>query len=208
VEEHPVAADPARQQGGILVLGRHGHPETLEGLEVLGLGERDAGPLPAERGVRDDPGAELLDEGDARIFEAPLLFGVPAVVAEGGVVVDDPVGRAVRRAGAGQMREAAPVLDAAEQHRLVVHRGGAGVHHRVDRIGPVLRGQQRIARVPGEQHGAIGHEGPFRRHRRSRRPYDRPRNAARPPDGRRCGRCPWRDSRPRPPSRRRVQGRP
>ena len=39
VEEHPVATNPARQQDSVLVFGRHDHPQTLERLEVLGLGE-------------------------------------------------------------------------------------------------------------------------------------------------------------------------
>ena len=89
MQEHPVAVDPARQEHGVLVLGGHDHPQAREAPEVLGLGERHAWAFAAEHGVGDDPAVQLLDEGDARILEAPLLLGVRAVIGERGVIVDD-----------------------------------------------------------------------------------------------------------------------
>jgi hypothetical protein len=157
VQEHPVAIDPARQEHGVLVLGRHDHPEARERPEVLGLGQRHARALAAERGVGDDPAVQLLDEGDPRVLEAPLLLGVRAVVGERGAIVDDPVRGAVGGARAREVREAAAVLDAAQQHRPVTDPGRTRVHDGVDRVGPALRREQRVSGVPGEEGGAVGH---------------------------------------------------
>jgi hypothetical protein len=69
-----------------------------------------------------------------------------AVVLQAGGVVDDPVRDAVVRSSAGEVREAAAVLDPAEQDRLVADPRRPGVHHRVDGVRPALRREHRIPR--------------------------------------------------------------
>ena len=78
VDEREAAVDATRQERGVLVVGLHDEAEALEAAEVLGERERDAGAALAERGVGDRVLAELLDEGDARILDAPQLLGIVA----------------------------------------------------------------------------------------------------------------------------------
>ena len=66
-------------------------------------------------------------------------------------VVDDPVRDPVAGPGHGQVAEPAPVLHPAQQHGRPVHDRRAGVHHRVDRIGPAVGGEQRVAGVAAEK---------------------------------------------------------
>ena len=157
VEEHPVSVDAARQQRSVLVVGCHDRPQALERPEVVGPGERDPRSRRPEGGVGDDPVAELVDVGDPRVLQAPLLLGPFTVVGQARTVVDDPVRHPIPRAGAREVREAATVLDAAEEHDLVVDACRACVHHRVDGIRPALRRQHRIAGIPGEQRRAVDH---------------------------------------------------
>ena len=64
------------KQRRVLVVGLHDQAAALEGAEVLGERERDARAALAERRVRDRVLAELLDERDARVLDAPELLGV------------------------------------------------------------------------------------------------------------------------------------
>ena len=50
--------------------------KALEVVEVVGERERHTGSSSAERGVGHDVSIELLDERDARIFDAPQLLGI------------------------------------------------------------------------------------------------------------------------------------
>ncbi len=52
VEEDPPSIEATREQGGVLVLGRHGGSEALERPEVLRDCQRDQRPASAVRGVR------------------------------------------------------------------------------------------------------------------------------------------------------------
>ena len=123
MKEHPVAADPARQQHGVLVLGRHHHPQPLERLEVGRSGPtRRPGPRgrtpcrrrssgrARRRRSRADPRGPIPPRGACRRSQRRAGRRRPSSTSPSA------------RARAGQVREAAAVLDAAEQHRLVADR--------------------------------------------------------------------------------------
>jgi hypothetical protein len=82
VQQGEAAVHAARQQRGILVIGLHHQPAALEGPEVLGERERDAGPAPAEGCVGHRIAPELVDVGDPRVLDAPQLLGIAIGIAQ------------------------------------------------------------------------------------------------------------------------------
>src|SRR5207248_391671 len=84
-------------------------------------------------------------------FEAPLLGGDAVRGCEQRFGVDRPAVNAVHRSCDGQMGDPSQVFDTREQDRAAVEGGGCWVEDGVDRIGPILRGQDRIGGVPDEE---------------------------------------------------------
>src|SRR5207249_11843260 len=98
----------------VLVIGLQHLAASVEVPEVFCERERDARPSPAEGGICDRVLPEILDEGDARILDAPeLLRMVLRVRAEGRLAVHDPPVDAIDRARRTQVRVAAAILDPA-----------------------------------------------------------------------------------------------
>ena len=153
MQQGKAAVDAAGQQRGVLVIGLHDEAEALEAVEVLGERERHTGSSSTERGVGHDVLTQLLDEGDAGIFDAPQLLRVSLRIrSECGLGIDRPAIDAVARSGGTQMRMAAPVLDPAEeQGRAIPKSSRPGVEHRVCRVRPVSRRQNGIRVVSVEQ---------------------------------------------------------
>ena len=126
MDEREVAVDAARQERRVFVVGLHDEAVALERAKVVGERERDARPALAERGVGDRVFAELVDERDARIFDAPKLFGIVLGIGRSvGCSSIDPAVDAVLRARRAQMRVAAAIFDAAEEQRRAVARGAS-----------------------------------------------------------------------------------
>ncbi len=116
MDEREVPVDAPRQQRRVLVVGLHDEPASLEAAKVLGESEGDARAALAERRVRDRVLAQLFDESDPRILDAPQLLGVVLRVrTQRGLPVDDPAVHTVGRAGGTEVRVPASVLDATEQ---------------------------------------------------------------------------------------------
>ena len=97
--------------------------------------------------------AELLDERDPRVLDAPeLLRIVLRIGSKRRLRVDDPAVDAVGRSRGAEVRVAAAILDPAEQQRRAVGEPRrAGVEDGVRRIRPVRRRQDRVVRVAVEE---------------------------------------------------------
>jgi hypothetical protein len=121
VDRREAAVDAARQQGRVLVVGLHHQAVPLEAAKVLRERERDPGTPSAERRVSHPVPADLFDNGDARVFDAPELFRILLRIGDRRRLrVDDPaVGTVVGPRGA-QMGVAMPVLHATEEQRRAV----------------------------------------------------------------------------------------
>jgi hypothetical protein len=141
----------------------HDQAETLEAVEVVGQRERHARSPATERGVGHDVPIQLVDEGDAGVFDAPQLLGIALRIrTEGGLRIDRPVIDAVARSGGTQMRMAGSLLDSAqEKGRAIPKPRRAGVEHSMCRVRPVGRRQNGIRGVAVEQGFVVvggGHE--------------------------------------------------
>ena len=55
-----------------------------------------------------------------------------------------PIRNAIVTAGDGQMGMSAAIFDAHQENRFVPHLTCTGVEHGIGRIGPVLRGENRV----------------------------------------------------------------
>ncbi len=98
------SADPARQQGGVLILRRHDDAEALEVAEILGERQGDAGTVVRVGGVDDGVLAEFGDVGDAGVLDAPQLFRDGSGIGrQRGLRIDPPAVHAVGRAGRAQV---------------------------------------------------------------------------------------------------------
>src|SRR5271166_201705 len=95
----PEAADSARQQSSILVLGLHDHAVSLKLPEVFGQGKRYSGTTAREGGVGNRILLQFRDVSNSRIFDAPDLFGIFARIChQSRSGVDSPVIDAIRGA--------------------------------------------------------------------------------------------------------------
>src|SRR5437763_6267344 len=126
-------------------------PVAFDRAEVLGRGEIDRRPRGAVGRARDHPAVELGDPDDARVLESPLLAVEAGRGGEYWLGVDRPVVDTVGRAGDSEVRDSPEVLNAREQDGFAVDRCGRRVEDGVGRIGPILRSQDRIARVTAEE---------------------------------------------------------
>jgi hypothetical protein len=96
---------------------------------------------------------QLGHEGDARVFDTPdLLRIILGIGHQRRFAVDLPAVHAIEGAGSAQMRQAAPVFDAAQQQsRAILQQGCARIEHAVDGVRPVLAREDGVARVAQEQ---------------------------------------------------------
>jgi len=116
MQQREAAVDASRQERRVLVVRLHDEAEPLEAAKVVGERQRDAGAALAERGIGDRIFTELVDEGDARIFDAPqLLREMLRIGPQRRLLVDDPAVDAVLGARRAQVRVAATILDAAQE---------------------------------------------------------------------------------------------
>ncbi len=150
VKEREVSVDAPGQECSILVVGLHDESVPLEAFEVVGEREGHAGPTLAERRVGDGVLAQLVHEGDARILDAPQLFGIVLWIGtERRLSVDNPAVDPVRRASRTKVRQAAPIFDATQkQGRAVAQAARARVENAMDWIRPVGRRQDGVLIVP------------------------------------------------------------
>ncbi len=159
MDEGPIATDPVRQQGSVLVLRGHDDPQPPEASKVTGEGDGDSGPISGEGGVHDRVLAQLGYVRDPWIFDAPQLFGMAlGIREEGRFGIDPPTVDAVRGAGSAKVRQTATILHPAEQQGVPVgeyHR--TGIEDAVHRIGPIRGGKDRVSTVSVEQRWARGH---------------------------------------------------
>ncbi len=159
----PTAADSARQQSRVLIFRRHDDAESLKAPEVFGQRQRDSGTAARKRCVRHRILFEFRNVGDARIFDAPDLFRELARIRQQRWLgIDAPSVDSIGGTRGAQMRQAAPVFHAAKQQRISVWQPySPGVEDAVDRIGPVVPAQDRIAGIAREQ-GMSAHGSGFR----------------------------------------------
>src|SRR5205823_2172092 len=132
------------------------HAVPIDRAEVVGQGEIHSGARGPVGRARDRPTPQLGKPDDARILKPPLLALDPFDWSKERFWIDRPAVDAVRRARDGQVRNAAQVLDAREEHRLAAGGGRRWVEYGIHRIRPVGRGEDWIARVPFEQF-AVAH---------------------------------------------------
>ena len=146
-------AEAAREHRRVLVLGRHDRPESADGSEVARRGQGHQRAAPAVRGVGDGPLLAFRQPGQARVLAAPGLLGIadrPPARSRGSGS-KRPAGLAIGAARDVELGDAAEILDANEEDRLVADARGARVEDAVGRVGDVGCGQDRVARGPLEQ---------------------------------------------------------
>src|SRR6266567_6027996 len=153
MNQRPASVDSPRQKRGVFVVRRHNYAITLEGTEVFGQSQGHAGTAARIGRVSDDVLLKFRHERDARIFDAPdLLRMILRVGHQCRLVVDLPSIDAVARARGAKMRQAATILDSAQQQGGAVreHRC-AGIKHTVNGIRPVLAREDWVGTMAMQQ---------------------------------------------------------
>ena len=156
VQHDPATLDSMGEKGRILVFGLPDDAKALDRREVPGGCEIDRRPRRAVGGAGDDPARQLGDPHGTRVLESPLLARDVVGGSEQRLRVDGPPVGAVGGAGDGEVRDPAEVFDPCKEDGLAVERGGGGVEDGIDRIRPVLRGQNRVVGVTLEKL-SLGH---------------------------------------------------
>lgn len=149
VDHGPVAVDFVGQEGGILVFGRHDDTESLEALEVFGQGQRNTGTSTGEGGICHCILLEFGNVCDARVFDTPDFFGVVVRVGQKRRLgVNPPAVHSILRACRAKMGQTSSVLHTAKQERIASRQTHCGcIEDAVNRIGPILAGQDGVAVV-------------------------------------------------------------
>ena len=153
MNQRPVSADSPRQKRGIFVVRWHDDAVALEVAKIFGQSQRHSGAAARIGGVSDYILLQLGHESDARIFNTPDFLRILLRVGhQRRFTIDLPSIDAILRARGAQMRQAAPVFNAAqEQSGSIRQQGCAGIEHAVDGVGPILARQDGIARVAQKQ---------------------------------------------------------
>ena len=125
VDEGPAPVELAREEGRVLVLGRHQHAAPLVRAEVAGGREADERAAARVAGVDDH--VLVAAPGDPRVLDAEALRLRLDVGQQAPVGVDRPVLETVGAAGNAEMGEPGAVLDAREQERLAPRRVTPGL---------------------------------------------------------------------------------
>jgi hypothetical protein len=81
----------------------------------------------------------LADLGDARVFDPPVLLEAVAQRMQTAHGIDLPAGASVVAGGGHEGGQAGAVLDPQQEQGAAIDDGGAGVEHRVDHLGKVVR---------------------------------------------------------------------
>jgi len=154
MNDGPVTSETPREQSGVLVLRRQDQAVVVEVLEVAGKRQRDTGAAFGKRRVDHAVAIQLRDPGDPGILDSPqLLRPLFPVGQQGGPRVDSPVRDAIRRTGGAEVRQTPAVLGPYQQEDLagIDETDRTRIEDGVDRIGPVLGLQNRVAVKAPEQ---------------------------------------------------------
>ena len=158
MDHRPAAVEAAREEGRVLVLGRHDRSEATDLRKSRVVASADERPAAAVGRVGDRPFLALGQPGDARVLAAPGLLGIAIDVGlEERLGIEPPVGDAVGAAGDVELGDPAEVLDADEEDRLVPDSGGAGIEDRVRGIRDVGRRQDGVRGVAPEERLGLRH---------------------------------------------------
>ncbi len=132
---------------GVFVIRRHNDAVAFETAEVFGKSQRHSWAAARIRRVSDHVLLEFGNECDARVFNAPDLFGkLPRARHQCWFRVDYPSIDAILRASGAQMRQAAAIFDTTEEQRGSIRQPGcASVKHAVDRVGPIFSRKDWVA---------------------------------------------------------------
>ena len=115
VEQNPLAADPVRQQRSVLVLGLADDAVALDGLEILVVARKTAGPAGPYAVQVIDPAVELGDVDDPWVLEAPQLALDSFVGAEERLRIDAQPSQPFAERATVRCEMPREVLDAGEQ---------------------------------------------------------------------------------------------
>ncbi len=157
VNQRPTASDPPRQQRRVFVLGRHDDSESFKASEILRQRQGDTRASPRKGCIGHGILFEFRDVGDARVFDAPYLFRkLLRIRHQGRLRIDPPVIDSIGGTRDAQMRQAAPVFNAAKKQCISIRqRYNSRVQDAVDRVWPVFTGKNGIAGISSEQ-GKVG----------------------------------------------------
>ena len=158
VEADVVAVDPLGEQNGVPVIGLGDEPEPFDGHKVTAAGKADANAVAAVGGVGEVPVG--VDAGEAWVFDAVFLVGGERFAVAGGEPRFGPDGEVFTVCAVGGAEDAAPVgpVGAEHQHDAPVVETSCGrVVDGGDRVGNVLRGQDRVAWAAYDKVGGAAH---------------------------------------------------
>ena len=160
VDHRPAPVEPAREQRGVLVLGRHRRAEPADLLEVARHRQRDQRPATAVGGVGDRPLLAFREPGQAGVLAAPDLLGVASGsgASSGSASNRQSVTPSALRATT-QVRDAPQVLDPHQQDGVLAHRAAPGLNTELARYGSMGDRQDRVGGVALEQGGGIDVHG-------------------------------------------------
>src|ERR1035437_8189860 len=146
MDECPEPSDFVWEEGRIFVIGRQDHAESLEAVEVFREGQRDSRTAPGIGGVSNCVLLQIRHVGQARILDAPQLFGVFIRFRhQRGRRINLPSVYAIGRTGCTKMRETSSVFDTAKQQgRSILEQRCACIENAVDRVWPVSARQDRV----------------------------------------------------------------
>jgi hypothetical protein len=137
VEERESSVDATRQKRRILVVRLHDQPVPFERPEVGRQRQRNTRTFPAERRICHSVLPELVDEGNARIFDPPHFLRVPFWIGtQRRLCIDPPSVDAIVGSRRAQRRVTPPILDPAKEERGPVRKTRRSrVEHRMRRYG-------------------------------------------------------------------------